>query len=227
MHDVTSNFTPTDGHEQTPLRTYFTRILPLFAAMLALTGLTSVWLLQQGYAPALSEASFLVSVTTLAVAIGMIVGASHFRETWPLNIVFAAGLAVAEGVLLAPFAQEVVAAGLVAQLAESLIFAAGIFVAFSAVQLLTGWDFSFLGGALLVALFVILGLVIVDAFVGFTGLTHAALYGGSVVVFSLFILYDMSKIQEGEYGPVMGAISLYLDFLLIFLYLFELLHGDP
>ncbi len=39
---------------------------------------------------------------------------------------------------------------------------------------------------------------------------------GTVIVFSLFILYDVSKIQKEDYGPVGDAISLYLDFFLIF-----------
>ena len=85
-------------------------------------------------------------------------------------------------------------------------------------------DFSFLGGMLFMSL---IGLV-VAGFVMF--FVHAAwaslLYSvAGVLIFSGFVLYDTSQIMNrlSPQDAVMGAVSLYLDFINLFLFILRLL----
>ncbi|SRR5579871_1546162 len=102
-----------------------------------------------------------------------------------------------------------------------------IFVGLTAYTFISKKDFSFLGGIVYVGLFAVIGIMLVNMFIQSEAATMAVSWIGSVL-FSLFILFDTSRIlrthQTDEY--VSGALSLYLDFINLFLFILRILSGS-
>jgi len=87
-------------------------------------------------------------------------------------------------------------------------------------------DFSFLGGMLWMGLLVLIGASVIGMFVG-SQVFHLAIASVGVLLFGAYVLYDTSRLLHSEepITPVDAAISLYLDFLNLFLFLLQLLSG--
>jgi FtsH-binding integral membrane protein len=84
-------------------------------------------------------------------------------------------------------------------------------------------DFSFLGGFLFVGLILLLIASIVGMFIQST-ILQLTLASIGVLLFSAYILYDVSRVVTGgETNPVFAAISIYLDVINLFLHLLRLL----
>lgn len=101
-----------------------------------------------------------------------------------------------------------------------------IFVGLTAYTFISKKDFSFLGGIVYVGLFAVIGIMVVNIFVQSQAATMAVSWIGSVL-FSLFILFDTSRIMRthGSDEYVSGALSLYLDFINLFLFILRILSG--
>jgi len=98
-----------------------------------------------------------------------------------------------------------------------------IFVSLSAYALTTKKDFSFMGGFLFAGMLVMIGVVVINIFVG-SSVLFMAMNAGIALLMTGFILYDTSRIVNGgETNYVRATISLYLDFLNLFMSLLHLL----
>jgi FtsH-binding integral membrane protein len=87
-------------------------------------------------------------------------------------------------------------------------------------------DFSFLRGFLLVGLLALIGFSLVGMFIGgFQGPLGLMIAFGGVLIFSGFILYDVSQYRHGlpEEAIPLAVLGLYLNFINLFLYLLRLL----
>jgi FtsH-binding integral membrane protein len=108
--------------------------------------------------------------------------------------------------------------------AQAAILTATVFAGLTMYAFVSGKDFSFLGGMLFIALIVL----VVAGFLFFF-FHSAALYTlycvAGVLIFCGWVLYDTSQIilrlQPGQ--EVIGAVSLYLDLLNLFLFILRLL----
>jgi len=101
-----------------------------------------------------------------------------------------------------------------------------IFGALTTYVFLSKKDFSMMGASLTIGLFLVIGASLVNLFVQSSSL-DLALSIIIVILFSGFILYDTSRILKNAHGtpPTMAALSLYLDFLNLFLALLRILGG--
>ncbi|MBB1426556.1 Bax inhibitor-1/YccA family protein [Shewanella sp. SG44-2] len=98
-----------------------------------------------------------------------------------------------------------------------------IFVSLSAYALTTKKDFSFMGGFLFAGLLVMIGAMVINIFVG-SSILFMAMNAGIALLMTGFILYDTSRIVNGgETNYVRATISLYLDFLNLFISLLHLM----
>lgn len=98
-----------------------------------------------------------------------------------------------------------------------------IFLALSGYALTTRKDFSFMGGFLMVGLFVVLGAALLNIFFAWPAL-FLAVNGGIVLVMSGLILYQTSSlIHGGETNYIMATASLFLSILNLFQALLHLL----
>jgi modulator of FtsH protease len=98
-----------------------------------------------------------------------------------------------------------------------------IFLALSGYALTTRKDFSFMGGFLMVGLFVVLGAALLNIFMGWPAL-FLAVNAGIVLIMSGLILYETSAIiHGGETNYIMATASLFLSILNLFQALLHLL----
>jgi len=102
-----------------------------------------------------------------------------------------------------------------------------IFGGLTAYVWLTKKDFSYLGASLTIGLFLIIGISIINLFIG-SSVMSMTLSIVSVLLFSGFILYDTSVILRNAMAipPTLAALNLYLDFLNLFLSLLRILGGS-
>ncbi len=98
-----------------------------------------------------------------------------------------------------------------------------IFLALSGYALTTRKDFSFMGGFLMVGIFVVLGASLLNIFLAIPALA-LAVSAGVILVMSGFILYQTSSIiNGGESNYIMATASLFLSILNIFTALLHIL----
>lgn len=109
---------------------------------------------------------------------------------------------------------------------EAFLLTTLIFAGLSAYAYYSKRDFSFLGGFLTVALLTLVGFSIIGMFFGGFGTTASAVFGFlGVLIFSGFILFDISRYKHGVPEEVMplAVLNLYLNFINLFLSLLRIL----
>ena len=117
-------------------------------------------------------------------------------------------------------------------IATVFFITAGTFAAMAAVGYTTKTDLTSMGKYLLMALIGLIIATIVNAFVKSTGLDYALSYVG-VLIFVGLTAYDSQKIklmleqtpdasETGQKMALLGALTLYLDFINLFLYLLRI-----
>jgi len=98
-----------------------------------------------------------------------------------------------------------------------------IFGSISTFALTTKTDFSSMGKPLMIALIVVVIASVINIFLG-NPILQIIIAGVGAMLFSAFILYDTQAIVRGAYEtPIEAAISLYLDFLNLFISLLQIL----
>jgi modulator of FtsH protease len=165
----------------------------------------------------------------LGVALAAVFGASFVRHRPGLNVIALFGMATILGIVFAPalFIAQL-SAGLGGTLSASpvrdaFILAAGGFGGLTLYALSTKRDFSYLGGALTMGLFVLIGASLLNLFLG-SSVFSLAISSVAVLLFGAYILYDTSRLlHSNEDDAVGGAISLYLDFINLFLAILRIL----
>lgn len=106
---------------------------------------------------------------------------------------------------------------------QALGLTAAIFVALSAYAVTTKKDFSFMRGFLVAGLVVVIVAAIINIFLG-NSVVFMALNAGIALLMTGFILFDTSRIVNGgETNYIRATISLYLDFLNLFISILNLL----
>ncbi len=148
------------------------------------------------------------------------------RKVFPLNIALFGLFTFISGLFWGPTLAFYLLAGEGAILVNALGLTTCIFVGLTVYTLTSKTDFSFMGGALTIGIFSLFGLILFGwLFGGFADGMHFLICVGAVILFSGFVLYDTSRIlhhyRTDEY--VVGALALYLDFVLMLWYILQLL----
>ncbi|KAG7154772.1 protein lifeguard 4-like [Homarus americanus] len=161
-------------------------------------------------------------ILCLPLTLGLLVALHVKRHHVPINFMLLAAFTVVEaitvGVAVSMYEAEVVVKAFV----MTLIITGGL----TAYTFQTKRDFTSMGAGLIIALMIMIGLSLMNVFLGSSGL-ELALAGGSALIFCLFIVYDtqmmMTKLSPEEY--ILATINLYLDILNLFLELLRIF-GD-
>lgn len=108
----------------------------------------------------------------------------------------------------------------------TFIVAASMFGALALIGATTKADLSKFGPILFGALIALIVATVVNVFVGGSTLYWITTYAG-VLIFAGLTVYDMNKLQKyaqsgGQTGAVQSALSLYLDFINLFLFLLRI-----
>jgi modulator of FtsH protease len=168
----------------------------------------------------------------LLLFLGAFMGASRVRERPGVNVLALFGAALVSGLYIAPMIWFVSLQATGTMLSPSpvrdaFLLAAVGFTGLTAYALLSRRDFSFLGGFLSMGLWVVIGASLLGMFVGGSAFSLAIASVG-VLLFGAFILYDTSRIlrDPDNRDAVGAAISLYLNFLNLFLFLLRILSSS-
>lgn len=212
--------------------TFISKVYGWMALALLVTGLTA-------FAAATSEAVIEAVIINRLVFWALIIG--EFALVWYLSArIFAMS---AERAKLLFFVYSVIN-GLTlsviflvytsSSIASTFFITAGTFAAMSAYGYYTKKDLTSLGKILMMALVGIIIASVVNIFVGSSGMDLIISYIG-VLVFVGLIAYDTQKIKgiyAGEHGTeeetklsILGALTLYLDFINLFLFLLRIFAG--
>jgi FtsH-binding integral membrane protein len=142
---------------------------------------------------------------------------------YPLNLVAYFAYVFLMGLLIAPIVLFTAGAS-PDVLTQASILTALVFTGLTGYTFLTRHDFSFLGGALTIGLFAMLGVGVAGILFGFSmGLWYSL---AGVVLFSGYVLYDTSAVLH-RYATdrhVSAAIELFTDIVMLFWYLLSLLN---
>jgi FtsH-binding integral membrane protein len=155
------------------------------------------------------------------------------RKTPGINVAALLAFTFVSGVFISPsILYAVFKTGSYGVVFEAAGITGSIFVGLTAYTFITKKDFSFLGGIITIGLFAVIGigvvLMVCSLFQVDIQAASLALAWISSVLFSLFILFDTSRImrthESNEY--VSGALSLYLDFINLFLAILRILSNS-
>ncbi len=164
--------------------------------------------------------------------LGAFFAASFMRHIRGLNIAALFGYAFVTGIFIAPtifIAQAMASQGQTldpSPVRDAFLLTAAAFVGLSAYTLISRRDFSNLGAALTIGLFVLIGATLLGFFVH-AAVFHLAVASVGVLLFAGYILYDTSRImREGEGDAVGAALRLFLDIVNLFLLLLRILSSS-
>ncbi len=165
---------------------------------------------------------------TFFVAIGIVMGASAVRKVRGLNVAALFGMAFLLGIIFAPslfVAQMMASTGetlSASPIRDAFILSTVMFGGLTGYVAVSKRDFSYLGSALTMGLFVILGAALLNLFLQ-SSVLGLAIASVGVILFGGYVLFDTWRIlRTDDRDAVGGAMRLYLDFLNLFLFLLRI-----
>lgn len=127
------------------------------------------------------------------------------------------------GVTLVPLLGFVISRSGVGAIWQALGMTTIIFGSMSIFALKTKKDLANMGKMLFIALIIVLVCSVVNIFMG-SPMLQVVIAGVAAVLFSVYVAYDTQNMIRGLYdSPVDAAVSLYLDFLNIFISILQLI----
>ncbi len=162
----------------------------------------------------------------LIAELGIVLTARLWMDKSPLNLILFATFPILSGITVAPFISSVMIGyengpSILANALAATSFMAAAAAVFART---TSWNLSGMGRGLLFALIGLIGLALVQLFVPSLqgGQFELLLSGAGVVIFALFLAYDIqriSKVAKLGANPFLLALNLYLDIFNLFLYI--------
>lgn len=217
-------------HIDAGLRAHMNRVYALMGGALALTG-TIAYLI--GSNPALMAAIFgtgwqwaaILGPFALAMVLMFTITRLSVGVATALFIAYSAGMGVSMSIIFAAYTE--------ASIAQAFGITAVSFLGLSIYGYTTQKNLSAMGAFLIMGLFGLIIATIVNIFIGSSALDFAISVLG-VVIFAGLTAYDTQKIKttylsergEGTHEgrlAVMGALTLYLDFVNLMLYILKLM----
>ncbi len=156
----------------------------------------------------------------LGLFFGLFFGAQAGRHISGLNILLLAAFTGFSGVFLAP---AVAYAGPAAA-GNALATTGLVFVGLSVYATVTKRDFSFLGAFVFTAILALIAGTLLNAFLFHSPAAQGALSVVGCLIFSAAILFDVWRLSKTTAydEPVAFALTLYLDFINLFLFVLQL-----
>ena len=170
-----------------------------------------------------AQSPIISSLVRFAVMMGMLFAVSALRNSaW--GIVMLLGFTLVAGVFLGPILQHALHLRNGGQLIGMAAGGTGlIFFSLATLATVTKKDFSFMGKFLFIGLILLVVASLANLFFAIPALS-LTLSAIAVLIFSAYILYDISQIiHGGETNYIMATMTLYLDIYNIFVNLLSLL----
>ena len=227
-----ANFVSThESATSSAVRTLLKSVYMQMAAALSVTGLVAYFLSES---PAFVETMFTnpsIFWITIIAQFGLVIWLS--ARLGSMSMSTATLLFIAYSALMGVTMSSIFLVYTAQSIASTFFITAGTFGAMSVIGLVTRVDLSRLGSILLMALIGLIIATIVNIFLGSETLYWVISYVG-VLIFVGLTAFDTQKIKDMivQYGSadevgykiaLMGALTLYLDFINLFLYLLRIL----
>jgi len=153
----------------------------------------------------------------LFAIVGSIVAANYVSRIPVVNVGFFAFFTYLTGMSMSPIIGTLVSIN-PAAITQAFLMTSVIFAALTGYVFYSKKDFTYLGGYLFVALISIIVIGLSNIFIFESSMLSTIISGIGILLFSAYILYDTSDILQNHDNDeyVSGAISLYLDFYLLF-----------
>lgn len=156
--------------------------------------------------------------------IALIFALGFVKDKPGINVAVLGGFAFLSGVTLVPLLALVIAQSGLSAVAQALGMSAVVFGVMSLFAIKTKSDLGNMGKMLFWSVIVVLICSLLNVFLFKSSIMQAAIAGISAIIFSLYVAFDTQNIIKGRYdSPIMAAISLYLDFLNIFISILQLI----
>ncbi len=154
----------------------------------------------------------------------LLFGLMFARSKPGINLILLFGFTFTTGLTLTPILSRILGMpGGAAIVAQAFLLTTAIFGVMSIFALRTKRDLTSMGKILFITLIVVVVGSLVNLFLG-SPILQVALAGIGAILFSVYIAYDTQNIVRGVYdSPVTAAVSLYLDFLNLFISLLQIL----
>ena len=168
---------------------------------------------------------FIFAIGAMAVVFGLFAAINANRNS-SIGVVLLFGLTFILGLMLGPILQHALNLSNGAQIVGLAAGGTGvILMTMAGIATTTKKDFSFMGKFLLVGIILLIVASLANIFLQIPAMA-LALSGVGVILFSGFILYDVSRIVNGgETNYVMATLSLYMSVYNLFTSLLQLLMG--
>jgi modulator of FtsH protease len=172
-----------------------------------------------------AEHPFIFAIGAMAVMYGMFAAINANRNS-SVGVVLLLGLTFLLGLLLGPILQHALHLQNGGQIVGLAAGGTGlILLTLSAIATTTKKDFSFMGKFLLVGIILLIVASLANIFLQIPAMS-LALSAVGVLLFSGFILYDVSRIVNGgETNYIMATLQLYMSIYNLFTSLLQLLMG--
>ncbi|HEY0268737.1 MAG TPA: Bax inhibitor-1/YccA family protein [Methyloradius sp.] len=166
---------------------------------------------------------FMVMIGMLAVMFGLIMGIKANSNS-SVGVLLLLAFTFFMGVMLGPILQVALHLRNGAQLVGMAAGGTGIiFLTLAGIATTTKKDFSFMGKFLMVGIIMLIVASLANLFFQIPAF-QLALSGVAVLLFSGFILYDVSRIVNGgETNYIMATLNIYLDIYNLFINLLQIL----
>lgn len=206
------------------LRAYMLKVYNWMFVGILLTGGIAATMFSTGAAAALAASPIIaiaVALSPLAIVFFMGMGRQDPTVQGALFLILASLMGVSLSTVFLTFSLGTVATAFFAT--------AAAFAGLSLFGYVTKIDMSGLGTFLLMALFGLIAVSIINIFIP-SALMYNLISGAGVLLFSVLTAYDTQKIKDeyrsgygGETAAIHGALTLYLDFVNLFLYILRIL----
>lgn len=154
--------------------------------------------------------------------IAALFGLMFSRGKPSINLLMLFAFTTLSGITLVPLLGAVIVQSGVGAVAQALGMTTIIFAVMSIFAIKTKTDLANMGKMLFISLIVVLVCSIINIFLG-SPVFQTIIAAGSAILFSLYVAFDTQNIIRGAYSsPVDAAISLYINFLNIFVSLLQL-----
>lgn len=159
------------------------------------------------------------------IQIGMLIASIFIqRRGKPIGYPFVYAFVFLTGIVIYPAVHYYAAAGVV--VTHAFLLTTAIFAVLTLYAYYSKRDFSFLGGMLMVGVLVLIGASLISLFTGGMGGTmNLVITVLGVLIFSGFVLYDVSQYRHGVAENMMplAVLSMFLSFINLFLYILRFL----
>lgn len=229
-----ANYVSTQSSAQSLVSTLFKSVYLQMAAALTITGLTAYFLSGSAAFWNMLAANPAMIWILLIAEIGVVIWLS--ARVMKMSMSSATILFIAYSVLTGATLSSIFLVYDLGSIATTFFVTAGTFFAMSLIGYTTRMDLSRLGNLLYMMLIGLIIATVVNIFVASSTLYWIITYAG-VIIFIGLIAWDTQKLraiflqygsadENGQKLALLGALTLYLDFINLFLFLLRILGGN-